>query len=100
MGTAVAISERARVYLEGAGETAIRAQLERGDTYPNVTVSEANEWLEEVQLQRMELSNAPSLRIAKTAKDAAMVAAIAAVAAIPIAIIAIVIALLAWLSPR
>ncbi len=94
------ISEKARAFLEGTGETAVRSHLERGALYPNATDSEANEWLEEVQLHRMELSNEPSLRIAKKAKDAAMIAAIAAVVAIPIAIIAIVIAVLAWLHPK
>ncbi len=93
------ISESSRRYFEEVGETVVRNNLERGVIYPH-SAAEANEWLEEVQLRRMEISNAPSLRIAKSAKDAAVTAAIAAIIAIPIAIIAIIISVLAWLYPH
>lgn len=96
----MAISAKSRAYFEQVGETALRSYLARGALYPYAPESEANEWLEQEELRRMEISNAPSLRIAKSAKDAAVVAAIAAVTAIPIAIIAIIIAVLAWLHPH
>ena len=96
----MAISEKSLVFLEGAGEAAVRSYLERGVIEPYAHVWEANEWLEEVQIRRMERSNAPSLRIAKSAKDAAVVAAIAAVIAVPIAIAAMVISYLAWAYPH